>query len=744
MNLSPRTARLALVAAMALPWLAASGPGAAQTVPAAAPTASPRIGLALSGGGARGLAHVGVLKVLEELRVPIHCVTGTSMGAIVGATFAAGTPPAEMEKAVLAADWAEIFRDRPPRDEISVRRKIDDYKTLFAPEFGVKDGGLALPKGVIAGVSIESFLRVLAAPAFGTYDFDKLPIPFRALATDIETGEAVVIDRGNVAQAMRASMSVPGAIAPVEIDGRLLVDGGIANNLPIDEARKLCADVVIAVNISTPPMKRSEITSALSVVGQLINFLGKQTVDDQLKSLGSRDVLIAPELGNISSSTFDRSADAIRIGEEATRALAESLKRYSLPPERFAALRAKQVAERRELGTVDEIRFEGLERMNPEVLRSLVHSQPGEPLTEEKVGADLRRIFGRGGFEGISYHIVGDAGPRAMVIEPREKSWGPNFLRFGLGLASDFSGENQFNALVQYRKTWLNRLGGEWLTELQVGQNTFIHSEFYQPVNEAGQWFVAPYFTVGQLTRGVFIDDDKVADYKVRLAQGGVDAGAVLGTWGQFRVGPVWTRVDANVDTGSPVLPSVKENTAGLRAVLFVDQTDNAFFAREGFGMSASAYAAMESFGSARDYQRVEALFRGAKSWGPHTLNLSVSGGSDLGSDMPPYEAFMLGGPLRLSGYRVGQFTGREFAFGRLMYYNRILPLPDLLGSGVYAGGSLEVGHIRDRFDGRPSPGTLWSASVFLGADTFAGPGYLGVGAGESGNWTVYLLLGVP
>ncbi len=283
------------------------------------------------------------------------------------------------------------------------------------------------------------------------------------------------------------------------------------------------------------------------------------------------------------------------------------------------------------------------------MLRSLVRSQPGEPLTEEKVGADLRRIFGRGGFEGISYHIVGDAGPRAMVIEPREKSWGPNFLRFGLGLASDFSGENQFNALVQYRKTWLNRLGGEWLTELQVGQNTFIHSEFYQPVNEAGQWFVAPYFTVGQLTRGVFIDDDKVADYKVRLAQGGVDAGAVLGTWGQFRVGPVWTRVDANVDTGSPVLPSVKENTAGLRAVLFVDQTDNAFFAREGFGMSASAYAAMESFGSARDYQRVEALFRGAKSWGPHTLNVSVSGGTDLGSDMPPYEAFMLGGPLRLS-----------------------------------------------------------------------------------------------
>ena len=227
---------------------------AADAVPPAVPPSHPRIGLALSGGGARGIAHIGVLKVLEEMRIPISCVTGTSMGAIVGATFAAGTPPGKMEEVVLAANWDEIFRDRPPREEIAVRRKIDDYKTLFAPEYGVKDGGLSLPKGVIAGVSIESFFRNLSTPAFGVTDFNKLPIPFRAMATDIETGDAVVLSHGSLAQAMRASMSVPGAIAPIEIDGRLLVDGGIANNLPIDEARKLCGDVIIAVNISTPPL----------------------------------------------------------------------------------------------------------------------------------------------------------------------------------------------------------------------------------------------------------------------------------------------------------------------------------------------------------------------------------------------------------------------------------------------------------------------------------------------------------
>jgi NTE family protein len=736
----------ALAAAAAVALLSAGTPGlAAEATPSAAPAATPRIGLALSGGGARGIAHVGVLKVLDELRIPIHCVTGTSMGAIVGGTFASGRTPVEMEKLVLEADWAKIFRDQPPRKEIALRRKGDDYKTLFAPEFGVTDGGLALPKGVIAGVSIESFFRSLAAPATGISDFRKLPVPFRAMATDIETGESVVLERGSIYQAMRASMSVPGAIAPVEIDGRLLVDGGIANNLPIDEARKLCADVVIAVNISTPPLRRDEITSALTVVGQLINFLGKQTVDDQLKRMRPQDVLIAPDLGNISASNFDRSVEAIAIGEQATRAVADSLGRYSLPPEQYAALRAKQVVAAGGLGTVDEIRIEGLERTNSEVLLGLVESKPGEPLTEEQVGADLRRIFGRRDFESISYRLVGgDTGPRALLIEPREKSWGPDYLRFGLGLATDFESDSQFNLLLQYRRSWLNRLGGEWLTEAQIGQDTYLFTEFYQPLHEAGVWFTSPYLKVGQTTRGVFAGDDKVADYRVRSVQGGVDLGATIGTWGAVRLGPVWSSIDARVDTGLSTLPRIDQASAGMRAALFVDQTNHAFFPTQGFGASASAYAALESFGSAVSYERLQGTVRGATSWGPHTIYAYAEGGTDLDSDMPAYESFSLGGPLRLSGYRINQFAGRRYSLGRLMYYNKVLPLPDLLGSGIYLGGSAEVGRIAGRFDNLPSPGTLWSASVFLGADTFLGPIFLGAGVGGSNHWSLYLLLGVP
>ena len=713
-------------------------------LPAIVTGAEPRIGLALSGGGARGLAHVGVLKVLEELRVPVHCVTGTSMGAIVGGTYASGMPLADMEKFVVEADWDDIFRDRPPRTEVSSRRKLDDYKTLFAPEYGVKDGALALPKGVIAGVSIEGFFRRLTDRAVAIEDFRKLPIPFSAVAADIETGEAVVLERGSLSQAMRASMAVPGALAPVEIGGRLLVDGGIANNLPIDEARKLCADVVIAVNISTPPLTREEIKSALSVAGQLINFLGKATVDRQLKSLSGRDVLVAPDLGEISSASFERAADAIRIGEEAAMKMADALRRYSLSPGEYAALRGRQTVERKGLGTVEEIRFEGLQRTNPHVLLSLVESKPGETLTEETLRADLRRIYGRGDFESIDYRIQQEPGGRALIISPREKEWGPDYLRFGLGLATDFQGDNIFNVLVSYRRTWLNRLGAEWLTQMQVGANTFLATEFYQPVEERGRYFVAPHARISQDFRGVYSGEDRVAEFRTREARVGLDAGAVLGTWGEARLGALWRHIDAEIATGSAVLPDVDEASAGPRALLYVDRFDHAWFPHEGFRLIGSAYFADKAFGSDSTYKRLEAQLGAASSFGPHTLNLAVLVGSNLDTDMPTYETFTLGGPLRLSGYRIDEFSGQRVAFGRLMYYNRTIPLPDLLGAGVYVGGSLEAGQVRSRLDGLPFGGTVSSGSVFLAADTAAGPAFFGLGVGESGRWSLYLLLGAP
>jgi len=331
-----------------------------------------------------------------------------------------------------------------------------------------------------------------------------------------------------------------------------------------------------------------------------------------------------------------------------------------------------------------------------------------------------------------------------LVVQPREKEWGPDYVRFGLGLATDFQGENYFNILAQYRRTWLNRLGGEWLNEVQVGKNTFFSSEFIQPVEERGRYFVAPYVKFGQDLRGVFFDEQRVGEYQTNETRLGLDGGALFGTWGEARLGGVWRRVNAHVETGPSILPDVKETTAGARALLFVDQLDNAWFPRSGFRVVASAYDATSGFGSDHDYQRVNGEVLYADHWGAHTFSFFLMGGSDLHSTMPAYETFTLGGPLQLSGYRIQEFSAQRVGFARLMYYNRTVPLPDLLGSGVYLGTSLEAGQVRGRVDGSPDGGTIWSGSLFLGADTFAGPAYVGLGFGEGGRVSLYLLVGAP
>lgn len=707
----------------------------------------PRIGLALSGGGARGAAHVGVLKVLEELRVPVDCVTGTSMGSIVGGGFAIGISPKEMERIISTTNWKEIFTDRPPRNEIPMRRKDDDYKNLFAPEFGVRDGSIMAPKGVIAGISIESFLRDFTRAGTQNNDFQKLPIPFRAVAADIETGKPVVLSHGSVPAAMRASMSLPGVVPPVEMDGHLLVDGGIADNLPIDLARKLCGDVIIAVNIGTPPLKRDEIGSIVSIVGQLVNLLGNDSVQRQIATLGPRDVLIQPELGNISAGSFDHAKEAIDIGEQAARAMTDTLKRYSLSPEAYAALRKKQMAQPPSAQAIDEIRFEGLQRTNEAVLRNVIKTRPGDPLSEQRIGEDLRRIYGRGDFEGVSYHIEdegeengGDGKEhRVLVINAHEKSWGPDYLRFGLALETDFHGENNFNAGASYKRTWLNNLGAEWTTDAQIGQDAFVSTEFYQPFDEDGRYFIAPYARIGQNTRPVYLDEERIARYLTRQFRTGVDLGISMGPWGEVRGGPVYRNIRAEVDTGSPVLPDIKLDGGGLRARFFLDQLDRPYLPREGYSLSMTA----ERWFDDQTYNKVEGKATFVKSFGEHTFSATASGGSSLGTEMPYFDSFRLGGPFRMSSYHIDQFDGSSYAMGRLMYYNRIFNLPSPIGNGVYLGGSLEAGRVTRVLDGANDPGTLKSASIFFAADTFVGPAFVGFAAGD-GEHSFFLMFGVP
>jgi NTE family protein len=703
-----------------------------------------RIGLVLSGGGARGAAHVGVLRVLEELRIPIDFVAGTSMGAIVGAAYASGMSVAEMREAIAPIRTDRLFRDQPPRQDQAFRRKQEDLLPLFAGEVGLSGGGLSLPKGAVSGIALESVLRTLVKTR-AIDDFDRLPIPFRAVATDIETGEMVVFASGELTSAMRASMSVPGAIAPAEIGGRMLIDGGLVRNLPIDVARGMGADVVIAVNLGTPLLRRDQIRSVVGVSAQMINILTEQNVQRSLRTLTSEDVLISPELGDFSAGDFDNLPKAVAIGERAARAAAAQLAQFSLSPEDFALEQARRAGPGRSPGApLDEVRFAGLERVNPDTLRAEIDTRAGAPLDQATLDRDIRRLYGRGDFEHVGYTLDERDGRRVLTVQAVEKSWGPNYLRFGLGLSTDFAGVSYFNLLATHRSTWLNALGAEWRNEFQVGRTMRAVTEWYQPLDATQRFFVAPRLSVEQTPIDFYDQRLRVASYRTLSSKASLDVGTQFTKFGELRLGVERGLIDYSRETGTVdgSTESARFHRGGASLRLRLDQLDSVVLPRSGYAGTLGVFASRRALGADSDHSRWEGEFTGATSIGPHIFQVGFAGGGRLGSaPLPIYDGFQWGGFLRQSGYKTGQLYGRDLVFGRLVYVNRWLQQTFL--EGAYAGFSLEAGEMRDQV--LPNArGVMKSASLFVVFDSPLGPMYFAYGQAADGNRAVYLFLGRP
>jgi NTE family protein len=723
----------------------------AQAQPAGSPGTEtdrtrPKVCLVLSGGGARGAAHVGVLKVLEELRVPIDCITGTSMGSIVGAAFASGISIDDMEKTLTGMSTQLLFRDLPPREERAVRLKRDDATNLTQLELGLRGGDILLPQGAVSGVQLESVLRRLSKVR-GFQRFDDLPIPFRAVATDLVTGKPVVLSQGELPAAMRASMSVPGVIQPLRLEGRVLVDGGLTDNLPVGVARAMGAEVVIAVNLGTPLLKPEQLNSVLGVTGQMVSILTAQNVEASLASLKSTDVLIVPQLGDFSASDFDHLPETVPIGEAAARAVAGQLAKLSVSPAQYDAWQQHRLG-----GTtaafppVDEIRFGELQHVNPDIARAVLESQIGVPLDPKVLDQDMRRLYGTGDFEHVNYQLLEEPGKRILSVDAAEKAWGPNYLRLGLGLSTDFSGDAFFNLLASYRMTWLNRLGGEWRTDVQFGRTNRIASQFYQPVTPSQTFFVVPSASYERRTADVFQADQRIARYEIHEGRIAVEAGVQVAKYGELRLGLQHVDPYTKLDTGPTFLAPRAEDSMSYQGISLrglVDQLDSVNFPRAGYAASFEIHSSLTALGSDTAFTRGEATGTFVKSVGEHTFSGSVKIGGRLGGDrLPGSELFQWGGLLQQSGYPTGALLGEELMFGRIVYTRRLAR--STLVDGVYAGLSLEVGRMRRPLIPNNEQGVLQSAALLLGVDTPVGPLYLGYGHANHGFDSLYLFLGRP
>ncbi|MFP5430655.1 MAG: patatin-like phospholipase family protein [Gammaproteobacteria bacterium] len=704
--------------------------------------ARPKVALVLSGGGARGLAHVGVVKGLERLRIPYDCIAGTSMGAIAGGAFATGMSVADAERMVEEADWAAIFSDKSRRSDIPYFRKSEDFRNYFDFTLTLKGMDLLPPRNFVGVQNIGLFFRELTDSVYARH-FDDLPIPFRAIGTDIGTGEAVVLNEGMVAEAMRASMTVPGVFPPIAYRDHLLVDGGIANNLPVDIGRELCGDVVIAIDVSTPIFKPGEMTSLVDFGVQAVNVSMQKSMNESLAQLRPTDLLIVPPLKGYTAADFDKAAQLIDIGEQSVLQQEERLRPYQMTPTDYEAWKSAVQLRRQRMPRLRNVVMDKTRWVNARVLQSFLDVRANQLLDTTALHQRIDSVYARGDFARISYEVLPvEDGLATLRVIPEEKP-GRDFVRFGLALYSDFEGDAEFSALASLRRAWLNRLDAEWRTDVEIGRDKALYSEWYQPASLASEFFVAPHVAYRSDYREASLGGEQSLSYSLRTIDAGLEFGSVFGRWGEIRAGVQAGRGRVEQEDGS--LGANNEfRRGGYSFKLTLDQLDNVRFPSGGGRVRLDALKSSHDLGADQSYSRVAVEARQAISQGSHTLLLVGRAGSSLGTQMPFYDHFRLGGLFNLSALPPGVVDSPNQLYLRGQYYRQIRQLPSLVGRGVYAGGLLEAGWgWEGERIGTPAASDLpWSAGLFLAADTFIGPFYLLGAVGQDGEAAIYMALG--
>jgi NTE family protein len=718
-----------------------TGPGiAAQAVA----EGKPRLVLVLSGGGARGAAHIGVLKVLEENHIVPDMVVGTSMGSIVGGLYAAGWSPDEIEALLKSVDWNQVFSDGVVRADKSYRRKQDDRPQMIASKIRFKGAKPYIPPGVLGGQSLELLLRSLEIQSTSQSDFDRLPIPYRAVAMDIGTGEAVVIGDGSLATAMRASMSIPGAFPPVDYEGKKLVDGGAAANLPVGIAQSLGATHVIAVDISSPLTTEGEaFTDFLKVFSHLNSILTVANRVQDTARLRDGDVLIRPELGDITFLAFDRASEAVAIGESAARAKVEALRAFAADDTTWRAFESRHHTRPEAETVIDRVRVENTSRIADEVIRQALTLPVGQKANDELLRPALLKLYNLDYFGVIRTRLETlPDGTRELVIDTPPPPYGRSRLQFGLSFAGDMRGDSQYAVSVRHQLLAANRLGGEWENVLQFGNTGVVQSSFYQPLDYGMKWFVQPLVGYRRDRQNLWVDGTAIAQYRTSRAEGRLDAGRVLGAWGELRAGVYFADARFENQIGLSGFPDLNEHRGAAEVNFRVDTEAARVFPRDGETLLLRYTKSAESLGSDEAFEQVYARGAYALSFGENTVRPQLEYGENLREVHSVFSLFPLGGLMHMSGLATNELLGEKVAFGELNYYRRLKKL-DMAGIHVrvYVGATLEAGNVYDRDEPVTADSLKTGWSAFLGADTPIGPAYVAYGRSD-GKSRIYMVIG--
>jgi NTE family protein len=703
----------------------------------------PKIGLVLSGGGARGFAHIGVLKVLEENRIPVDYVAGASMGALVGALYATGRTPDEMQRLVETLDWNQLLRGKTAFESLSYRRKEDRRNLPGAITLGGKGGRLNLPSSLNPGHEIGLALDRLTLSYGDNTNFDDLPIPFRSVATDLVKAETVVLKDGSLAQALRATMAIPGVFAPVELNGKILADGGILNNIPTDVAKQMGADIVIVVNIETQLGDRTALQNLVGILGQTFYVA---TIENSRRSLRQADFIIAPDLENYTTFDFTASKKIIELGYTGAQmkmALLKSLALDDADWQRHLAARRSKTRPDVEI-TPEFLAIEGTEdaAAKSRIERELGGKYKDKTLDATALEKDLTELTGTQRFDNLGYGTTrrgAETGLSIRVYDPVERTGRTTVLQVGVDVNNSETDDVNFNARARLTFYDVGGEGSEWRNDFSIGSRTLLATEFYRPFGRS-KFFVAPHAFYEDRKVNFYENGDRLAEYSFQTAQAGIDLGYATSRSSELRFGYSVGHVKAARRIGSPLLfdSSGKVSAASLR--FNYDTRNNSQIPKRGVEMRHSLNYYFDSPGATGNFLQAESRINVFRPLAEKTIVFGFGGGgTTFGENAPLFQQFAVGGLFSVGGYGSGEFRGSNYITGGFGALRETFAAPPYIGGKLYLGGWYEAGSAFESISG-----ARYRQSVTGGAllETRIGPIFVGGSFAEGGRRKIYFSLG--
>jgi NTE family protein len=703
------------------------------------------VGLALGGGSARGFAHIGVLRWFEEHRIPVDVISGTSMGGLVAGAFASGMSPQEIQDLMKEVDWDMMFVADSPYRHKTFRRKQDKRAFPSQLEFGLK-GGLSLPGGLNPGQQIALLLDRIALSYGDMESFDDLPTPFRCVATDLKHAEAVVLGKGSLAQAMRATMAIPGVFTPVNIDDWLLVDGGALNNIPADVTKKMGADVVIAVNVGADSATEQQTRASLvALLGRTIDTMMTTSIRQALKDA---DIILDPDLVGLNSMDWRRSADLADRGYAAAEAMRDKLLPLAVDEATFEAFQAARLGRRRNItGAPTFLTVTGVGPREETAIRESLAPIIGQPMDHAAIAERILEVTGTDRYEYLTYRPILRDGQLGLAIVARQKPYGPPFLQIGPELSNVDS--SSFAVSLGGRVTaydWVG-VGSEVRIDGVVGTRQVLGFEVWRPLGKS-RIFVAPRAYYQRNPRNSYVDERLVAEYRLARAGGGLDVGINAGRHAEVRLGVDAADVRGRIRIGSPELPEIdgSEQYATLQAI--VDTQTSPVVPTKGhyvttrlryFFGAPKADGRFDAIPSPQEFWQGEvrgSWFRRVKT--EDRLFISYGAGSSFG-DQPLINDFSLGGPLRLGAFNNDELRSSNYVLGTVGYLKKVGRMADVLGGNIYLGGWFEQGSAHRVWDDM-----TYRSSVSLGTvlETLLGPVFGGASFDFDGRFRFYIGIG--